>query len=117
MNKLLSALKAVGIDVGGTISRFADNDEMYVKFLLRYPDEDKITPVKEAYAENDCEKLRQAAHRLKGVSINLGMTSLAETAGRIESKAASGNLGGLDAEISKASEEYSVICRTISENS
>ena len=117
-NKLLSALKELGVDVEGTVSRFADNDELYVKFLLRYPDEDKLTPVKEAFASGDYENLSKAAHKLKGVSINLGMVSLAEKAGEIESRAKSADdeTNGIEAVLYAVEAEYREICRIIGEN-
>lgn len=85
-NNLFTALKEIGVDVDGTISRFMDNSEIYVKFLARFPDEDRITPIKEAVAEKDYEKLLAAAHKLKGVSANLGMNELSARAALIVKK-------------------------------
>lgn len=115
-NKLLSALKEVGVDVEGTVSRFADNDELYVKFLLRYPDEDKITPVREAFAAGDLGSLNKAAHKLKGVSINLGMNTLAEKAERIEVKAKNMDTDGLEADVADAAAEYDTVCGIIADS-
>lgn len=115
-NKLLSALKNVGVDVEGTVSRFADNDELYVKFLLRYPDEDKITPVREAFAAEDLGSLNKAAHKLKGVSVNLGMNTLAEKAGKVEAKAKNMDTDGLEADVADVAAEYALICGIIADS-
>lgn len=115
-NKLFSALKDIGVDVEGTVSRFADNDELYVKFLTRYPDEDKITPVRETFAAGDYSGLNKAAHKLKGVSVNLGMNTLAEKAERVEIKAKNIDTDGLEADVAAVSAEYDLICGIIADN-
>ena len=115
-NKLLSALKNIGVDVEGTISRFADNDELYVKFLIRYPEEDKITPVREAFAAGDYSSLNKAAHKLKGVSVNLGMNPLAEKAEKVETKAKNMNTDGLEADVAAVSAEYDLVCGIIADS-
>ena len=115
-NKLFSALKELGVDVEGTISRFVDDDEIYTKFLLRFPDEDRITPVREAIKAGDNDALMRSAHKLKGVSANLGMNSLSEKAERIVSKLRNNVYDGFEEDLKAAEEEYDLICRTIQEN-
>lgn len=115
-NKLFSALKNIGVDVEGTISRFADNDELYMKFLIRYPEEDKCAPIWEAFSNRDYSSLSKAAHKLKGVSINLGMTTLAEKAEKVEIKAKNMNTDGLEADVHAVFTEYDVLCCIITEN-
>lgn len=115
-NKLLSDLKGLGVDVEGTVSRFADNCELYVKFLLRYPDDTELISLKETYAAEDFDALVKAAHKLRGVSVNLGMVSIAEKAGEIEAKAKKRSAEGLEAAVSGLEAEYREICRIIGEN-
>lgn len=115
-NKLFSALKNIGVDVEGTVSRFADNDELYMKFLLRYPDEDKMIPVREALAAGDFTALNKAAHKLKGVSVNLGMNTLAEKAERVETKAKNLDTDSLEADVAAVSAEYDLICGIIADS-
>ena len=115
-NKLFSALKELGVDVEGTVSRFMDNDAIYTKFLLRFPNEDRITPVKEAAEANDPDALMRAAHKLKGVSANLGMTSLSQKAEKIVSGIRNGETGGFDEDIAELEAEHELICKAIREN-
>ncbi|MBP1559886.1 MAG: Hpt domain-containing protein [Oscillospiraceae bacterium] len=113
-NKLFAELKNHGVDVEGTLSRFVDNDELYMKFLLRYPDEDRLTPIKNAIAAKDYEALLSAAHKLKGVSANLGMTDLAAKAAKIVTKVREEQYEGFEADFAEAEKEYNIICGIIS---
>lgn len=114
---LFAALKEIGVEVDKTLSRFGDDSsEIYAKFLKRFPDEDRITPIKDAVSENDLEKLSQTAHKLKGVSANLGMTALSEAARTLELKAKNGSAEGADEDIKLIEKLNREICRIISEN-
>lgn len=114
---LFDALKEIGVEVDKTLSRFGDDSsEIYIKFLKRFPDEDRITPIKDAISENDLEKLSQTAHKLKGVSANLGMTALSESAHVLELKAKNGSAEGADMDIKLIKKLNDDICRIIREN-
>ncbi len=115
-NKLFTALKELNVDVDKTISRFMDNSELYFTFLKRFPDEDRITPIKEACAENDCEKLFESSHKLKGVTANLGMKDLSAAADKIVQKARAKSFDGVEEDIAAAEELSNTICRAIKDN-
>ncbi|MGN0675932.1 MAG: Hpt domain-containing protein [Oscillospiraceae bacterium] len=115
-NNLFKALKDLGVDVDGTISRFVDNSEIYIRFLKRFPDEDRLTPIKDAIKAKDYDKLLQAAHKLKGVSANLGMNELSGKAAKIVDKVRSGNYDGFEADSDSVEEAYNIICDTIKNN-
>ncbi len=115
-NKLFMSLKALGVDIEGTVSRFMDDDEIYVKFLSRFPDEDRITPIKKAIEAGDNDALIKAAHKLKGVSANLGMNELSRKADVIVSKLRSNIFEGFEQDAAEAEKEYNIICDTIIEN-
>ena len=108
-NKLFDSLKELGVDIEGTISRFMDDDVIYTKFLSRFPDEDRITPIKEAAAAGDNGALLSTAHKLKGVSANLGMGALSAKAERIVSKLRNNISEGLDEDIAETEREYDII--------
>ncbi len=115
-NNLLTALREIGVDVDGTISRFMDNSEIYVKFLTRFPDEDRITPIYEAVAEKNYEKLLSAAHKLKGVSANLGMTALSAKAAEIVTKVRNEIYDGFEADAAEVERLSEQICGIIKAN-
>ncbi len=112
-SKLFGALKEIGVDVDKTISRFMDNSEIYIKFLKRFPDEDRITPIKTAAAEHDCAALAEKAHKLKGVAANLGMDELSQAAEVIVKKAKNDTSDGLDDDITLIERLNEEICRVI----
>lgn len=73
---LLRNLKNAGADVEGTIRRFSGNTDLYEKFLLKFPADDNFEKIATACKTDDYELLFTAAHTLKGLSGNLGMTRL-----------------------------------------
>lgn len=115
-SRLFAELKSIGVEVDKTISRFMDNSEIYVTFLKRFPDEDRITPIKAAVSEKDFEKLAQSAHKLKGVSANLGMIPLSEAARKIEMKAKEKTFDGTDEDLKLVEQLNEEVCRIIREN-
>lgn len=115
-SKLFEALKQVGVEVDKTISRFMDNSEIYIMFLKRFPDEDRITPIRNAVSEWDFEKLSQTAHKLKGVSANLGMTELSEAAHRLELLAKEKSDENIEDNLKLTEKLYIEMCRIIKEN-
>ncbi len=115
-NNLLTALKEIGVDVDGTVSRFMNNSEIYIKFLARFPDEDRITPIYEAIAEKDYEKLLSAAHKLKGVTANLGMTELSAKAAEIVAKVRNDIYDGFEEDAAEVERLSNQVCDVIRAN-
>lgn len=115
-NNLLTALREIGVDVDGTISRFMNNSEIYIKFLTRFPDEDRITPIHEAVAAKDYEKLLAAAHKLKGVSANLGMTELSGKAAEIVTKVRHDIYDNFEADAAEVERLSELVCGVIKAN-
>ena len=77
-SKLLKKMKEMGVDVEGTLSRFVNNDEIYIKFIIRFPNEDRMRLIWNAFETGNMEEKIQTTHKLKGVSSNLGMTNISE---------------------------------------
>ena len=115
-HNLLNALREIGVDVDGTISRFMNNSEIYIKFLARFPDEDRITPINDAVANHDYEKLLSAAHKLKGVSANLGMNELSSKAAEIVTKVRHNIIDGFEEDAAEVKRLSDLICETIKSN-
>ena len=112
-NNLLNALREIGVDVDGTISRFMNNSEIYVKFLARFPDEDRVTPIHEAIAAKDYDKLLAAAHKMKGVTANLGMNQLSAKAAEIVTKVRNGFYDGFEEDAAEVERLSKLICGVI----
>lgn len=112
-NNLLNALREIGVDVDGTISRFMNNSEIYVKFLARFPDEDRVTPIHEAIAAKDYDKLLAAAHKMKGVTANLGMNQLSAKAAEIVTKVRNGFFDGFEEDAAEVERLSNQVCGVI----
>lgn len=74
----LDQLTAYGMDVPGTMARFAGNEALMMRFVLGFPQDKTMDNLREAMALGDREAQKIAAHSLKGLSGNLGLTPLFE---------------------------------------
>ena len=65
-----------GADYTETMERFMKNEGLYLKILKMLPNDKSIEELDAALKENRREDAFRAAHALKGVSANLGLTPL-----------------------------------------
>lgn len=72
MEKLVNA----GIDPESAIERFMGNEALYLKFLLRFPDDENYQNLCRFIEQQDCKNAFIAAHTLKGVCGNLSIKSM-----------------------------------------
>lgn len=71
-----NVLRADGADIDGINDRFAGDDELYGKCLSELLEEKNFTLLESSLAEHDYKSAFAAAHALKGLSGNLGVTPL-----------------------------------------
>jgi HPt (histidine-containing phosphotransfer) domain-containing protein len=83
---LLEELEKIGVDVEGTVKRFAGNRDIYKMFLLRLPDNEYYPKLREFVSSKteDFSEFEKAAHGFKGNVGNMGMTKLWEPLQTIE---------------------------------
>lgn len=81
MNK--EKITAVGIDYNKTLERFADNEKLFEKFLLRYKEDTHYQEGKAAFEKGDYQEVLKQIHALKGVTGTLGMEALYEAASHV----------------------------------
>ena len=67
-----------GIDLAATISRFAGNEGLFLKFLRRFPTDATYEALCKAMSAQDLSAASDACHTLKGVAGNLGLAPLYE---------------------------------------
>lgn len=115
-NRLFNSLKPHDVDIDGTLSRFVDNDDLYTKFLARFPDEDRMQLIYDAFQSNNKEDIIQTVHKLKGVSGNLGMKNISEQCSYILKLVHSDSCSDYTPLLKKLEEDYYRICNTIKEN-
>ena len=75
MNEILEALQAAGNDVPDALKRFMGSEAMYLKFLAKLPQDETYAQLHTAL---DAQAGFAAAHTLKGLFGNLGLTKLVE---------------------------------------
>lgn len=82
---LILSLQTMGMDTDGALRRFSGNRALYEKFLLKFSDDDNFAKAMDALAAGDWEELFKAAHTIKGVAGNLGLTTLYESSAAVVS--------------------------------
>lgn len=80
---LITVLQQLGIDTEGALHRFSGNINLYKRFLLKFSDDDTFEKVKNALAIEDWDAMLSAAHTLKGVAGNLGLSAIYQASSEI----------------------------------
>lgn len=107
---LFDELKKVGVDIDDAMSRFMNNQALYIKFLKKFLEDKKLEDVSsEMLKKNDYRNLIEPIHTLKGLTGNMGF----KTAYSLTSKIVY-NLRN-DSEIDKISEIHSELLSNLSE--
>ena len=89
MQSCLDVLRRNDVDVDTAVDRLMGNDNMYLEFIKRLPEELNLAAIREALAQEDASAFHFYLHGLKGFASNLGITEIADTAqaGLIEFRA------------------------------
>ena len=66
----------IGIDYDDLLSRLANHEQLALKLLKKFLNDETINTIKQAYLNQDYDLLLKSVHTLKGVSGNLAMKSL-----------------------------------------
>ena len=69
-------LTKAGINVSEGLHRFGGNQEIYEKFLMKFPENESYKQMLDAIEKQDVEAAFQASHALKGVAGNLSLEKL-----------------------------------------
>lgn len=76
MSKVTDALRVWGCDVDGAMERMADDEEFYMECLQSVADDPYFSRLKTALDKKDIPGGFDAAHTLKGVLANVGLTPM-----------------------------------------
>lgn len=76
MNRMLAELGAWGCDVKGAMERMADDDGFYAECLRDVADDPYFHTLRVALEAGDQAAAFDAAHTLKGVFANMGLTPM-----------------------------------------
>lgn len=69
-------LESSGIKAQEAIERFGGNEAIYEKFLFKFKEDKSYAELFTAADANDVETAYRAAHTLKGISANLGLSAV-----------------------------------------
>ena len=71
--KYISEYNRLGVNLDETMERFMQSEEMYIRFLKRFPADKNFDKYMKAVDESDVTAAFEATHALKGVTANLGL--------------------------------------------
>ena len=80
MQSCLNVLRNNDVDVDGAVERLMGNDNLYLEFIKRLPEELHLATIREAMAQQDGDAFHFHLHNLKGFAINLGINEIADAA-------------------------------------
>lgn len=80
MQSCLDVLRNNDVDVDNAVERLMGNDNLYLEFIKRLPEELNLATIREALVQQDAEAFHFYLHNLKGFAINLGITEIADAA-------------------------------------
>lgn len=112
MQSCLDVLRNNDVDVDHAVERLMGNDNLYLEFIKRLPEELNLATIRDAMYQQDADSFHFHLHNLKGFAINLGITEIADAAqaGLTEFRASqfrnTTKLEGLLEEIEAASEKF-----------
>ncbi|SFA69487.1 HPt (histidine-containing phosphotransfer) domain-containing protein [Acetitomaculum ruminis DSM 5522] len=101
-----NSLIAIGADIEGTMDRFLNNEELYVKFLKKFLDDENFSILEKSLKEANYDDAFSSSHTLKGVSANLGLNGLTDAVSPLVEKLRAKDFNDLDSMFEKVSEKY-----------
>lgn len=77
-NQLFDRLEDMDAEVEDTLDRLMGDEELYLEYLLQFPDNENIIKLREAVDAGDADTAMKEIHTLKGVALNLGLLPLVD---------------------------------------
>lgn len=100
--KLLDA----GVNIETAMERFMNNEQLLVKFLRKFPQDQNYEEMLTAVAEKRYEDAFKAAHSLKGVCGNLSLVSLYDNVCKVVELLRNGESAEIETELPNVKAEY-----------
>lgn len=85
-NLVKESLENIGVNVEKTLARFMNKEEMFLRFLGKFLEEESFKKLELSVSEKNYDEAFKHAHTLKGVSANLGLGDVIENASMITEK-------------------------------
>ena len=108
----------VGVDPEDAINRFLGKEELYQKFLKKYPDDTEIDTIRQGFKNKDAFEVFRAGHTLKGIAANLGLEGIQNRASEITEYTRGKSFDQVDASelgimITELESYYKEVCKVI----
>lgn len=78
MKQLIGVLKDLGTEVEDALERFNENEDSYLTYVRKFPDNENIVRLREAIRKEDYELAKREVHTLKGIADNLGFLPIVD---------------------------------------
>ncbi len=105
-DSLKNKLAESGIDVDNAMERFMDNDALFIKFLVKFPDDPNMALLRQGLDERDKDMAFRAAHTLKGVCGNLSLAVLAKSVSESTEFLRAGDIDSAVAKMQEIEKDY-----------
>ena len=68
-----------GYDLNGALARFVNNEMLFLTFLKKFPQDEHYAEIYPNIEKKDYDEAYKAAHAIKGIAGNLGLTPVFDT--------------------------------------
>lgn len=109
MHKMCKELQRAGVDMNTVMSRFMGNETLYIKFLMRFVEDENFRNMQSMFQQGNLEEAFKAAHTLKGLIANLGLDGIMRSVTTITERLRNGNTEGVSELMQQAEWEYEKI--------
>ena len=119
----LTLLLAAGIDAEEAIGRLMGKEHIFLKYLLRFPEDKNYEELLTALSKNDLDGAFRAVHTLKGTASNVGVISVYEIADPLTEKlraacgsrteAGSLDCGEIASDVRRLGDVFQTACKSI----
>lgn len=77
------ALENMQVDIGETVGRLMNNEELYLRFVRRYAGDKNFANGKKCYLEQNYNDMERYFHAMKGVTATLGILMVSSRAEKL----------------------------------
>ena len=113
MSMVIEELKKNGVNMETVMRRFMGKEDLYLKFLKRFLEDDSFQKMDKYLEEDNVEEAFKAAHTLKGVVTNLGLDDIMVSAIPITEVLRAGSLEEAKNMREKVRTEYETVVKIL----
>ncbi len=114
MTDIKSAYDKIGADYADAKRRLV-SDDLVARFAMKFLDDQSFANLEQGMADRDVKTAFMAAHTLKGVCSNLGLTNLYEPSSALTEVLRAGTFDGADELFEQTAAEYKKTVAALSE--